>query len=369
MAVPDVALAGVGGWGEWHLGEIDRLRASGEVRLVAACDPDPPAAIGDTLLYPDLDSLLRDHSPDIVVIAAPPHTHAPLAIATLRAGADVLLEKPPVTGIAEFHAVEDVRAATGRAVQVGFQSLGSRAIPALRELIASGELGALRGIGAACSWVRPHAYFQRAPWAGRRELDGVPVVDGSLTNPFAHAVIAALALTGEPVRIELELLRANDIAADDTACARITTASGPPVVVAATLCATQDRDPRIIVHGEHARAELYYTRDRLDIVRDGVLERHEYGRVGLLENLLAHRAHGDPLLAPLASCAGFTEVLQAVRDAPQPLRINDSDWHDVDGHRVLHGVDEAVERAANELKLFTELGVGWAAREERECVQ
>ena len=43
----------------------------------------------------------------------------------MRAGADVLLEKPPVPTMAEFDHLLALCAETGRSCQIGFQSLGS----------------------------------------------------------------------------------------------------------------------------------------------------------------------------------------------------------------------------------------------------
>jgi predicted dehydrogenase len=378
MATPKIALVGAGGWGGWHLGNITRLQARGAATLVAVCEPRPLTAAGRSIIgpvpvYSEFAALLARHAPAVTVIASPIQTHAELAAAALLAGSDVLVEKPPVTGLAELAALLRLQARTGRAVQVGFQSLGSAAIPALVSLIGSGALGRVRGVGGAGAWVRAGGYFRRAPWAGRRVLGGRPVVDGSLTNPFAHAVATALAVATpgglhRPLRrVELELFRANDIESDDTACVRIDTGSGPPVVVAATLCAERGFDPWIVVHGEAARAALRYELDRLTVTSmDGSVQRHGFGRSDLLENLLAHRAAPDtvPLLVPLAACRAFTGVVQAVRDAPAPLPLPPRCWHDEDGgfgrHRVIHGVDAAVARAAGELALFSELDLDWA---------
>ena len=54
-------------------------------------DSDLPAR------WPDLGSLLTSVPVDVVVVATPLHTHAALGRQALEAGADVLLEKPPVT--------------------------------------------------------------------------------------------------------------------------------------------------------------------------------------------------------------------------------------------------------------------------------
>jgi predicted dehydrogenase len=371
---PEIALVGVNGWGGVHLDTIARLRAAGTARLVAVCEPAPlpadtRAAIGDVPVYPTLDDLLAAHRPSVTVLVTPIHTHAGLAAAALRAGSDVLLEKPPVTGLDEHAALLALAEETGRAVQVGFQNLGSPAVAALAELAADGTLGAVRGVGAAGRWVRDRRYYRRSRWAGRRRLDGVAVVDGSLTNPFAHSVQTALAAAGAahgPLRtVEVELFRANDIEADDTGCVRVTPAAGPPVVVATTLCASREHEPWVAVFGEAGTARLDYRFDRVTVTTPDGTREHEYDRTDLLANLIAHRADpaAVPLLSPLAATAAFTQVLQAIRDAPDPTPIPPEHWTEVgagdDAHRVLAGIDDAAARAATDLMLYSELGLPW----------
>ncbi|GAA0559439.1 putative dehydrogenase [Saccharopolyspora erythraea NRRL 2338] len=372
--MPEVALVGVGGYGAWHLRNLERLRQAGEARLAAACDPIPAARtaeLGPVPVYGDLDELLARHRIDVTVIASPIPTHARLAATALRAGTDVLLEKPPVTSSHELSRLRALAAETGRSVQVGFQSLGSHALPALTELIGSGALGAVTGIGGAGVWVRPFEYYRRAPWAGRRLLNGEAVVDGTLTNPFAHAVATAFAVaqTGSPERtpdgVEVELYRAHDIEADDTACLRARFGGSAAVVVATTVCGPRDQDPYVVVHGEEGRAVLHYERDRLTVEsRESGTWRRTYGRTDLLEDLLAHVADGrsTPLLAPLHRSGAFTAVVDAVRQAQEVRRVPPRYWRDDAGrNRVIHGIDEFVRRAAEDMALFSEQGIEWAS--------
>ncbi len=213
-------------------------------------------------------------------------------------------------------------AAAGVACQIGFQSLGSHALPAIRDLVAEGAVGRVTGVGGAGAWVRPEAYFRRAPWAGRRRLDGVDVVDGALTNPLAHAVATALALAGstraeDVAGIETELLRANDIESDDTSCVRVTTVQGGSVTVAATLCAERADEPYVVVHGTSGRITFWYKQDRVLLQRaDHGPEELRFGRTDLLENLAAHLRDGTPLLVTPDDTGAFMQVVEAIRSAP-----------------------------------------------------
>ena len=170
---------------------------------------------------------------DVVVLSTPMHTHLPLAEAALATGAHVLLEKPPTPTLDEFHRLLAAADAAGRAVQLGFQSLGSSALPAMRQLVADGAVGEPVRYGALATWVRTEEYWRRTPWAGRRALDGVPVVDGAVTNPLAHAVATGLAIAGatresDVAGVRLDLYRANDIEADDTSRSSSTSSAAAP---------------------------------------------------------------------------------------------------------------------------------------------
>ncbi|MEU0391750.1 Gfo/Idh/MocA family oxidoreductase [Streptomyces sp. NPDC006208] len=384
MSVPGnplpVVLAGARGHGGWHLHNIRRLERLGLVRLAGVCEPAPLAAddfdgIDAMEQSSDLDALLASTGARIAVICTPIQTHTELALTAARRGVHLLLEKPPAPSYAEFGRLTAGIAAAGVACQIGFQSLGSHAMASIRSLLADGAVGEVLGVGGAGAWVRDESYFGRSPWAGRRRMNGVDVVDGALTNPLAHAVATALALAGSPnaedvAEIETELFRANAIEADDTSCVRVTTTGGNRIAVAATLCAETAAEPYVIVHGTGGRITFWYKQDRMLLQRagHGPVE-SVHGRTDLLENLVGHLTHGTELLAPPAATGAFMRVVEAVRTAPEPVELPASVWRSLPGgvsagavapRRVVTGVDGFVVACAENLSLYSELGAPWA---------
>jgi predicted dehydrogenase len=384
-----VALVGVHGFGAHHLRNLERLQASGAVTLVAVADPSPPAAGAlppETAVFSTLDDLLSATPKlDLVIVATPIQTHAPLALTALP-HADLYLEKPPVASLADFNRLQEAASAAGRSVQVGFQSLGSHALKAIEDLLAAGEIGTLLGITATGRWVRDRAYYKRSRWAGKRSLDGIDVVDGVATNPLAHAIATALRIAGartvkDVASVETDLYRANDIESDDTSVIRVRTASGLPVTCALTLCATESVEPYVTVQGSEGTAVFHYTEDRLS-VSTAAGERHEvFGRDDLTENLLAHLQclpspdqsgapqtgvplTGVPLLSALADSGAFMRVLEAIRTAEPPALVPEQyvAWPgDGDSaHAVITGIEDALERATAAHATFSELGLPWA---------
>ncbi|PVC86051.1 Gfo/Idh/MocA family oxidoreductase [Streptomyces sp. CS131] len=381
-----VVLAGARGHGRWHLANLRRLQHQGRVRLAGICELEPLttdelAALGlqgddRPEQSADFGALLDSTGARATVVCTPIPTHTDLALAAASRGVHLLLEKPPAASRAAYARMADGVRRAGTACQVGFQSFGSHAVPAIRDMVRTGAIGTLTGIGAAGAWVRDDAYFRRAPWSGRRRIGSTDVVDGVLTNPLAHAVATALELadrgTAEDVlSVETELFRAHDIEADDTSCVRITTTGGLPVTVAATLCAERAGEPYVIVHGDRGRITFWYKQDRVLVQRAGHgPEETVHGRTDLLENLVDHLERGTPLLVPPERTGAFMRVVEAVRTAPEPVALPADAWetrYDAPGggaRRTVHGIDGLVAAGAESLALFSELGAAWARSSE-----
>ncbi|CAM5584392.1 Gfo/Idh/MocA family protein [Streptomyces chartreusis] len=372
-AVP-IVLAGARGHGRWHLDNIRRLQDKGIVRLAGICELTPlsgdelPEGLGSPEQSADFGALLDSTGARVAVICTPIPTHTDLALTAARKGVHLLLEKPPAPSYAEYRRMADGIAETGVACQIGFQSLGSHAVPVIRTMMAEGAIGEITGVGGAGAWARPESYYRRAPWAGRRRLNGVDVIDGALTNPLAHAVATALALNGsvraaDVTAVETELLRANDIESDDTSCVRVGTAQDRPVVVAATLCAEDPDEPYVVVHGDRGRITFWYKQDRVLLQRAGRgPEESEYGRTDLLENLVEHLIDGTDLLVAPEVTGAFMKVVEAIRLAPDPALLPAGAWRLLpdEQRRVVPGIDGLVAAAADTLALYSELGAPWA---------
>ena len=87
------------------------IAASSEFRLAAVCDLDPAclkAAEEDfpgAATYQDVTDLLADAQADLVIVVTPHSSHAPLAIACLEAGKNVVVDKPMCISVAEADAM------------------------------------------------------------------------------------------------------------------------------------------------------------------------------------------------------------------------------------------------------------------------
>ena len=179
-AKPTVAAIGVGGSrGRYSQGGGIARRAAKFGEMIAVCDVDDRHTaefnkdFGDKLsTYRDYRDLLNDMKPNVVTIGTPDHWHVPIAIAALKAGADVYCEKPLTLTIDEGKVICRAVKETGRVFQVGTQQRSqdnSRFLKAIA-MVKSGRLGknvnAYVAIGGApsCDPLEPVAAPDDLDW-------------------------------------------------------------------------------------------------------------------------------------------------------------------------------------------------------------
>ena len=91
--------------------------------------------------FADYQELLADESVDVADICLPHHLHHPAALAALKAGKAVIVEKPPALSLQHFDEMAEAAQAAGRKL---FVALCQRMFPAHRkakELLEAGEIG------------------------------------------------------------------------------------------------------------------------------------------------------------------------------------------------------------------------------------
>jgi predicted dehydrogenase len=142
---------GLGMMGRNHVRVWDE--AIDGVDLVAVADPDPAAVRVATAGrqargFEDPERMFAEEDLDLVSIVAPTSLHLPVALAALRAGANVLVEKPIAATREE--AVEMIQASrdAGRMLTVGHIERFNPAIRELRRRLEANELGRVFQINA-----------------------------------------------------------------------------------------------------------------------------------------------------------------------------------------------------------------------------
>lgn len=132
-------------WIREHRPSLETLKPHFEA--VAFCDvseqrrAETAAAFPGRLVVDDYRQILAMPEVDAVLVLTPIAFNAPVALAALEAGKDVIMEKPIARSVAEGQALIDAARRTGRRLVVMEQLGYRRADAILAEVIESGEIG------------------------------------------------------------------------------------------------------------------------------------------------------------------------------------------------------------------------------------
>ncbi len=220
-----VALVGAGPWGR---NLLRALLASPLAEVVAVADSNARARAVAASLAPSTHVVAGLTEAlalgvDAVLIASPPDTHALLAIAALRAGAHVFVEKPLATRLSDAERCAREAGASGRIASVGHLLRYHPAFAKLTELAREGDLGELRGVvasrlssGGSPAEEASSVLYRLAP----HDLSLLDAVDGSPLGavqiaPFhaenAHLAIHGVTFGGTSLRLALSRTHASKV--------------------------------------------------------------------------------------------------------------------------------------------------------------
>ena len=146
----NVGFVGCGGRMNTHIRHIvARSTAKGDVMAVAVNDiwdkrkkaAQEATGVEATSVYHDYRELCQRSDIDIVVISSPDHWHHAHALAALKAGKDVYLEKPMTYTIDEAKDIAEAVKTGGRVLQVGSQYASMDHFWKAKQAIADGLIG------------------------------------------------------------------------------------------------------------------------------------------------------------------------------------------------------------------------------------
>ena len=138
---------GVIGYGYWGPNLVRNFAEVSGAQVTMVADRRPERLAHAQARYPavrvtaDHDALIADPAVDAVVIATPVSSHFALALAALRAGKHVLVEKPMTASTSEALALIEEAARRGLVLMVDHTFVFTPAVQKMRELTQSGELG------------------------------------------------------------------------------------------------------------------------------------------------------------------------------------------------------------------------------------
>lgn len=171
-----IALVGPGLIGKQH---IRCLISNERCELAAIVAPNSEENIKISVMhqvpfYSDLMDCLAKCKPDGVIVASPNAFHFEQALACIRMGVPVLIEKPIVDKIEDGKELVDLVNKYNSRVLIGHHRTHSPLMKTARDLIKSGRLGTLVSIIGSAQFYKPDNYFSAGAW--RTKIGGGPIL-------------------------------------------------------------------------------------------------------------------------------------------------------------------------------------------------
>lgn len=379
-----IALIGISGYGRIYLQLVRELRDRGAVRLVAAVviNRDEEAENVAELrglgcaVYADYEEMLRQHAGgiDLCLIPTGIQWHARMTVAALRAGANVLVEKPLAGSLADVHAIRAAERAAGRFVAVGFQDLYTPGTRWLKRQLLAGAIGRVGSIRVLGFWPRPASYYTRNNWTGRLQVGGVAVLDSPLNNAFGHFSSLALYFSGRSAeevatasQVEAELFRAHAIESFDTAVIRARAGADVALWLGFTHACRELVNPELIIEGSAGRAVWSYEKICTLTPATGPEQSHPLPasidtRRVMLSQVLRRLHDSAAAICTTAMAEPHTALIEAVHASAVVRQIPPAliDWiASADGASsvpAVQGLEAAMQAAGRERRLLREVG-------------
>lgn len=374
-----VAVIGCGGYAFQLIKRIQSVPHSGTVAAATSRDTSSPGAQycrNDGIpVFETIEELLDYGKFEVVLNPTPIHLHTATTKQCLDAGFPVWLEKPPVATVQELDYLQAEAEAAGKPIAVCFNSLFSYLNQRLKRDLVTGRFGRVEQIKAMGAWIRTTAYFNRNGWAGRLYKDGQWILDGDVNNPFAHVLCNNLYFAGaeqhvlaDPVEVQAELYRCNEIETEDTSCLRVRTSEGVEIIDYLTLGTHREIPPRTVIKTEEALI-TFEDFQRLKIeFKNGLVEHHEAyqeNRIEMIEHLCRAFRTGEPYYSTLDRMRPFTVAVNSAFDSAGSIRsvpqeFVESGYQAGAKYFTVSGIEETMEKAFESNALYSEMGVPWA---------
>ncbi len=207
MRVLNVGVVGCGGIANnKHLPAMKRV---GNFNIVAFCDLIEERAAKakeefgtpDARIYTDYQELVKEEL-DAVYVLTPNSSHAPIAIAAMKAGKHVMCEKPMAKTFAEAQEMVKTAKETGKILTIGYQNRYRGDSQYLKKACINGDLGEIY-------YAKAHAIRRRAVPTWGVFLDEEKQGGGPLIDIGTHALDLTLWMMDnyEPVSVTGSVFR------------------------------------------------------------------------------------------------------------------------------------------------------------------
>ena len=266
-------MIGCGMIGQIHADGLRKMAEDGEIVAVAAADPSEEARIAVERNCPfgylsdDPRRVIEDPAVQAVMITSPTATHRALVLATLEAGKPLLCEKPLAPAIGDVRDLCDAVESSGLTAQVGFHSRFHPIASRLRQVVASGELGAAMGYTLRDDqyWPTGDVVPGHSSWRSARAEAG----GGALLEHSIHAADLVCWLFGPARRVWARTRSVYGYDVEDVAALTVEHESGVVGTLLSVFNGVRGREER--------RFEIFFERAAVEATTDFIVGAEEDG--------------------------------------------------------------------------------------------
>ncbi len=285
---------------------------SNNAKLVAVCDLKQEKLdkinelYPETLTFTDFDEMLKDPDIEAVSIAVPSGMHADFAIKAMRAGKNVLIEKPIDITVEAALRIEEVRKETGMKAGVVHQNRYNLDMTPMYDAVVSGKIGKVLFGDFAVKWHRTQEYYDNGGWRGTWEMDG----GGSLMNQAVHTVdLMQWLMNSEVESVTSHMAIYNHkIETEDFTASLIKFKSGAIATFISTTCAYPGISTDIKVYGTNGSMEADQDKLKLWKFRDAPENEEK-------EMLEKYAGNGSAAALDPTLCLGHSYVVEDMINA------------------------------------------------------
>lgn len=293
-----VAVAGCGQIARTR--HIPEYEANPHTDIIGFFDADPTRAEEMArqhggCVYPSFEALLADSRVEAVSICTPNWLHGSHTMQALRAGKDVLCEKPMASTVAEAEEMIRVQKETGRILMLGHNQRLVRTHIRAKELLDVGAIGRILSVQTNFKHSGPESWSveRGSTWFFSKSKANF----GVLGDLGSHKLDLVRYLLGDEIQSVFATLQTLDkrdaegklIDLEDNAICVFKTRSGIPGTMIVSWTNYGVEDNSTIIYGTNGTMKIFASEldDIVVDLRDGTSARHHVGRMSTNTNQLS----------------------------------------------------------------------------------
>ena len=199
METVRLGIVGLGNMGKAHLGNIRTGKVPG-LRVTALCESvgTLPEMTEHESGFTDVNEMIHSGKIDAILICTPHFSHTTIGIEALKAGLNVLVEKPISVHKADCERLIAAHTDKTKIFAAMFNMRTNATFKKVKDLIDSGEIGAVRRVHwEVTNWFRTNYYYATGGWRGTWKGEG----GGVLMNQCPHNLDLFQWMFGMPQRV------------------------------------------------------------------------------------------------------------------------------------------------------------------------